>query len=120
MKIKTAVVIALLTALMASPAPALEVTWTWTPPTHSASGHELPDGYIAHYVFQIRVERGDWEELDRPTEPSYTGDMPLGRVDARVCAVDIHGRWGVWVGSDPDDPYLDVGPAGGCGVPGWR
>ena len=119
MKTRAAAILILL-ALMAGPVPALEATWEWSPPTHTTLGYEIPDGYIAYYVFQIRIDRGDWGELDRPVDPFYIGDMPEGRVDARVCAVDIHGRWGPWAESDPDNPYLDVGPAGGCGVPFWR
>jgi len=101
----------ILIALMTYPPPAqaLEVTFTWSPPTTGSP--------VDHYVFEIKTGSGLWIEAGQTILPEFVYDMPTGTTVARVAAVDGFDRQGVY--SAESDPFTDLGAPGACASLSW-
>lgn len=88
---------------------AVDVTYTWTPPTSGSS--------VDHYVVEVSVNGGPFYQVDTATSNTYTFGAPASDShQIRVAGVDAQDRQGPF--SEPSEPYTpEVGPPGQPGQP---
>jgi len=110
-KLIFAALVLLLPVVCPPVAEAVEVTFYWTAPTTGSP--------VAVYEFQISHDLENWTTVATPADTFTTVDLPVGTTYARVRGIDAQGRAGPWATNDTD-PFIDLGPPGGCGIPIWR
>lgn len=100
--------IVFLLLLIASPAAALNVAWTWSAPVEG-----LP---AVFYRVQIQVDGGGWIDVATVDTTVAVLDMPPGVSVVRVAGIDLDGRQGDW--SAESEPYSLVVHVSDGGPPG--
>lgn len=106
---KRLILVIAIIVIFAGKAAAVDITWTWTPPTYGSPA--------VSYVFQVSVDGAPFQTVATPATNQVTVAMETGTSIARVAGVDMFGRQGPW--SLESEAFTDNGPPGAPGVPGW-